>query len=712
MAFLQLSLLGGFQLTVEGQAVHRFRSQREVALLAYLVVEAHQPQTRAHLAHLLWPDKPEAVARQNLRQTLTNLRTHLLDDQQATPFLLTERNTAQYNLASDATVDVTTFTTALATVATHPHTALAACTICLAQLAEAVALYQGPLLANFAMSDSGLFEEWLLLTREQLQHQALTALRHLSRVALLQADWGQALRYARRQVELDPFPEDAHHQILLALTASGDRSGALAHFDNFRLTLHNELGVEPSAETLALIKQIRKGTGLTKAPAAVPVVAAPPAPATITTTPPPVPSTQRHDWGGAVTNGLLVGRAAETTLIGGWLQAGAPLVTILGLAGVGKTALVQTLAREQADHFPVVIWRSLLNALPLTGLLTDWLAILSAAPLPTPSADPEFLLHLFFSELRRQRCLLVLDSVESIMLEDRGGRFRPGYEDYGAFFQRMAREQHQSILLLTSREQPQVLVRLAEETPQIRTLTLAGLSPLAGQTLLRGYGLSLTAPDATQLVQRFSGNPLILKFVATTIQELFDGDMHAFLAEETPVYGDIRDLFDQYRTRISYLEKVILMWLAIHRVPMPVAQVRAALRPPVSTSAFLEALHSLQHRALIEQTPAGLTIPDVEMTIMIEFLLELVSQEVIDQTVDVLNHYRLIEEAASAEIRQSQRRVIVIPLLERLLRRFGQAGLLAQLQPMLVIAQQPSTSPGYLADNLAILLAAVDSMVT
>jgi len=92
MTQVQFSLLGTFHLTVDGAQVSRFRSQREAALLAYLAVEADYAHPRERLAGLLWPDKPDAVARQDLRQTLTNLRAVLHDDQRRPPLLLTERN--------------------------------------------------------------------------------------------------------------------------------------------------------------------------------------------------------------------------------------------------------------------------------------------------------------------------------------------------------------------------------------------------------------------------------------------------------------------------------------------------------------------------------------------------------------------------------------------------------------------------------------------
>jgi hypothetical protein len=64
--------------------------------------------------------------------------------------------------------------------------------------------------------------------------------------------------------------------------------------------------------------------------------------------------------------------------------------------------------------------------------------------------------------LRQERCLLVLDNVESIFATDkssRAGAMRPSYEGYEQLFQQLGSSDHQSCLLLTSREQPYALVR-------------------------------------------------------------------------------------------------------------------------------------------------------------------------------------------------------------------------------------------------------------
>ena len=126
-------------LTVDGVPATRFRSQREMALLAYLAVEADHAHPRERLAGLLWPDKPDTVARQNLRQTLTNLRALLDDEHRQPPLLLAERNTVQWNRHSSYALDVENFRTALAACAAHQHDDLTTCAACQAQLATAVA---------------------------------------------------------------------------------------------------------------------------------------------------------------------------------------------------------------------------------------------------------------------------------------------------------------------------------------------------------------------------------------------------------------------------------------------------------------------------------------------------------------------------------------------------------------------------------------------
>src|SRR5512137_200544 len=110
MPHLTLSLLGPLQVCLDGQAVSSFAYNKARALLAYLAVEANRSHQRDALVGLLWPEMPDAAARTNLRQVLTSLRDTIGAGDPAGPFLLTTRDTLQFNCASDYTLDVTRFT--------------------------------------------------------------------------------------------------------------------------------------------------------------------------------------------------------------------------------------------------------------------------------------------------------------------------------------------------------------------------------------------------------------------------------------------------------------------------------------------------------------------------------------------------------------------------------------------------------------------------
>ena len=62
MARLFISLLGSFQVTLDGTPVTALESDKVRALLAYLAVEADRPHRRDRLTGLLWPEQPDRAA--------------------------------------------------------------------------------------------------------------------------------------------------------------------------------------------------------------------------------------------------------------------------------------------------------------------------------------------------------------------------------------------------------------------------------------------------------------------------------------------------------------------------------------------------------------------------------------------------------------------------------------------------------------------------
>jgi len=259
MARLSIRLLGPLQVTLDGEPVTAFESDKVRALLAYLSVEHQGPQRREKLAGLLWPDWPETSARMNLRRALADLRKALGDHQATPPFLHISHHTIQFNRDSDAWVDVVAFGELLRSSPppsadlpiTGPQT--------IHHLEEAVALYCSAFLESFSLAGCPDFEEWMLFQGERLHRLALETLDRLSDWYEKQRQFEQALKYVWRQVELDPWRESGHQQAMRMLAQSGQRGAALAQYETCRRVLAEELGVEPGAETTRLYEQIRDG---------------------------------------------------------------------------------------------------------------------------------------------------------------------------------------------------------------------------------------------------------------------------------------------------------------------------------------------------------------------------------------------------------------------------------------------------------------------
>jgi len=217
------------------------------------------------------------------------------------------------------------------------------------------------------------------------------------------------------------------------------------------------------------------------------------------------------------------------------------------------------------------------------------------------------------------------------------------------------------------------------------------------------------------LVARYSGNPLALKLVAQTVQELFGGDIGAFLAAEAPIFDDIRMVLDQQYARLSALEQEILVWLAIEREPVALPALRANLVHPPSPRDILEALRTLQRRSLLEQVgraspaqqppPAAFTLQHVIMEYVTERLVDDACRAIERGELGCLDQYALLKAQSKDYVRQSQGRIIVQPITQRLLTCLGLAGLEAKLQRLLAsLRARMQQAPGYAGGNILNLL--------
>jgi DNA-binding SARP family transcriptional activator len=255
MAKLELALIGTFQVTLDGESVTGFESQKVRALLAYLAVEAERAHSREKLADFLWPDYQSAIARKILRTALCNLR-HTIDDQHALPpFLLITHDTLQFNAISDHWLDVNVFQQRID--AGHKLLNAGATPAAHQQLQAAINLYRADFLEDISPHHSPPFEDWLLLKQEYLNRQMLSALQLLATSFEAHGLYEEAQVYVWRQMEIQPWREESHRQMMRLMAMCGQRSAALAQYETCRHLLARELGVKPSAATTALYNRIR-----------------------------------------------------------------------------------------------------------------------------------------------------------------------------------------------------------------------------------------------------------------------------------------------------------------------------------------------------------------------------------------------------------------------------------------------------------------------
>jgi WD40 repeat protein len=386
------------------------------------------------------------------------------------------------------------------------------------------------------------------------------------------------------------------------------------------------------------------------------------------------------------------------------------LIVVLGNGGIGKTTLARGVVDAVKKDFDYIFGRSLLLAPSLKTILPDCIHFLSNQTQGEIPDDDQQLISLLLNHLQKYRCLLIFDSLESIMLTcSHAGAFQDAYKNFDLLLQRLGTVRHQSCLLLTSREQPETLVRLEAEGAAVHSYRLTGLIPRDGRAFLKNKGLLGDTKTREALVKRYAGHPQTLKLIAQDIREFYAGNIAQFLADDNAhLPKQLQDILAEQFERLSSLEQELLYWLAIEREPVSRKELEEDIIHFDHKRNVRESLRSLQRRDLIETTrqthPSQevlYILGDVIMEYVTERLIEQIAEEIRTQTPHLLIRHGLVKAHVKDYIRQSQIRFLRQPLAEQLSKVYGKVEAEKKLKSILSTLRRVQIQPAsYAASNI------------
>lgn len=516
---LQIRLFGGLEITLNGAPITTFMSNKAPALLVYLALHK-LPQQRDSLATLLWSEMSDADARNNLRQVLTNLRK-VVDEH-----LVVTRDSIGFNPETAYFLDCEDFVGCLQNSRSQVGEAR------ITHLQQAAKLYTGEFLAGFFLRDAPEFEEWMLAQKARLRELALYTLHELTQLEMNYGHFSSAIEHATQMLTIDPWREEAHRQLMLLMARSGQRSAALAQFKRCAQVLSDELGVEPSVETVALYDRIRA-----------------------------VGESIPHNLPSQSTT--FIGRGDELASIEQkLLEPHCRLLTLVGVGGIGKTRLAIQAAERllQIGAFLNGVYFVPLVALESTELLIP--AIAEACGFKFSGNQPPA--SQLLNYLCNHEILLVVDNFEQML-------------DGAAWFGQLLERAPAVKLLVTSRERLNLQWETVLPVAEMDETSAIQLFVARAQSALPTFHITTDEELALQRICRSTGRlPLALELAAAWVRALSCNEIAEeidrsldFLAatrrDTISRHSSLRALFHYSWQMLTHEEQQLLAKLSVFR---------------------------------------------------------------------------------------------------------------------------------------------------
>ena len=240
---LTVRALGRGEVEIDGKPVTvvEWQNQRRVRELFFYLIANPGGLTKENIGLVFWPDSSTSQLKLQFKNALYRLRIALGQD-----IVRFEEDRYWFNQNTDYEYDVENFckSVALADEKQDPQEKITA-------FQKAVELYQGAYLPEVEGS-------WVVVERERLQRMFIDSMISLSSLQLEAGNTRASISLCQQILDLDPCQEEAHRLAMRVHWARGNKAAVRRQFERCVKALKEELGAEPSPQTMALYKTLCK----------------------------------------------------------------------------------------------------------------------------------------------------------------------------------------------------------------------------------------------------------------------------------------------------------------------------------------------------------------------------------------------------------------------------------------------------------------------
>ena len=248
----RVRLFGGLEVSVgTHQVLERdWRKRKARLLFAMLVLEQGREVPRDRIYDHLWPEMDDERARNNLYVIWSSMKGALVPGTpKGAPCPYVEHSGGVCKVVPEHVFsDVAEFDSLVS--AARQAEAAGDVTGAVQNYERLMDIYRGDLLPG------DVYDDWFAQARDRYRQEFCDSMLTAHRLMSADGDHPGALRLVRRAITMDPWREDLYQAALRSQIESGQRSAAIDTYLSCRANLADQLGLDPSAETLRLYEQV------------------------------------------------------------------------------------------------------------------------------------------------------------------------------------------------------------------------------------------------------------------------------------------------------------------------------------------------------------------------------------------------------------------------------------------------------------------------